>query len=177
MGSSRPDPASAVYGRARAPDTPRHFPSQSVPSPSPFRQLVYGSSTPTPLDADALADILRVSRENNTADGVTGALLYADGNVMQVLEGAPEAVGRVFDRLSRDTRHHRILVLLDRPAEARAFPDWSMGLVRPDELPLSVRDEVRTLYELTEPGPGLARRLLAAFRVVVPAAGTSRPAR
>ena len=96
---------------------------------SSVRQLVYGSSSPGLLSRDDLLDILRASRRNNPTVGVTGALLYADGNVMQVLEGPADAVDGVYRRVQGDARHRGVLTLIDTTAPERAFPDWSMGFV------------------------------------------------
>ena len=134
---------------------------------TPLRQLVYGSSTPQPLDSTAIADILRTSRRNNAAVGVTGALLYADGNFLQVLEGAPDAVAEVYDRVQRDARHRGVLTLLDRTVTERQFPDWSMGLVDADALSGDDLDAVQALYEVDTPGPGPVRHMLTAFRATM----------
>ena len=135
---------------------------------SPIRQLVYGSSSPGLLSRDSLLDILRASRRNNPAVGVTGALLYADGNFMQVLEGPAEAVDGVYRRVQRDPRHRGVLTLIDTTAGERSFPDWSMGFVHGDDLSDEDRQSTRSLHDLTEPSPGAARRLLATFRSLMP---------
>jgi hypothetical protein len=90
--------------------------------------LVYVSSTPTPLSPDELMEILRVSRRNNAAVAVTGALLYSGGNVMQVLEGERADVDAVFARVLRDPRHRQVQVLLREDVPRRYFGEWSMGL-------------------------------------------------
>jgi hypothetical protein len=90
--------------------------------------LVYVSSTPTPLSPAELMEILRVSRRNNAAVAVTGALLYSGGNVMQVLEGERADVDAVFTRVLRDARHRQVQVLLREDVQRRYFGEWSMGL-------------------------------------------------
>ena len=140
---------------------------------APVRQLVYGSSAPRLLPREDVLDILRASRRNNPTVGVTGALLYADGNFMQVLEGPAEAVDGVYRRVQRDPRHHGVLTLLDTAAAERAFPDWSMGFVHGDDLSAEDRESTRSLYDLTAPIPGQARRLLATFRSLMPGVRTA----
>ena len=142
-------------------------------STAPLRQLVYGSSAPAPVADDDLVLILRASRRNNPAVGVTGALLYADGNFMQVLEGPPDAVEGVYRRVSRDPRHRGVLVLYDAPAAERLFPDWSMGFVDPARLSPDDRASARSLHALTEPSPGAARRLMGSFRAMMPGVRTT----
>ena len=142
----------------------------------PLVQVVYGSTTPTVLDREELLEILRVSRRNNAAVGVTGALLYADGNVMQVLEGPAPAVEATYDRIARDPRHRRVLPLVRGVVEARSFPDWSMGGFR-DTSDLHADDAAgtRSLFDLTADGPDRAHRLLASFRALLPGVRTFVP--
>ena len=129
-----------------------------------LRRLVYASSTVRRLTREDLAAILRASRTNNAAAEITGALLYHDGNVMQVLEGPAEAVGGVFARVEADPRHAGVLRLLDEAVDERAFPEWSMGLCRPEDVP---GDGVCSLFDLAVPGPERAHRMLHSFRALV----------
>lgn len=89
--------------------------------------LVYVSSTVKPLSRDELVDLLAKSRAANARLGITGLLLYKDGNVMQVLEGEAQNVRALYARISRDPRHQGLIVLLDGTAEKRQFPEWSMA--------------------------------------------------
>lgn len=89
--------------------------------------LIYASSATRLLETAELLELLEISRRNNHRVGVTGVLLYKDGNFMQVLEGEPGAVRQVFDRISRDPRHSGILVLRHAEHAQRDFPEWSMA--------------------------------------------------
>lgn len=90
-------------------------------------QLVYVSSATTPFSKAELLELLTKSRTKNSALGITGMLLYKDGNFMQMLEGEDGAVHRLFETISKDPRHHNSIVLIDEPAETAYFADWSMG--------------------------------------------------
>ena len=90
-------------------------------------QLVYLSSARRPFSQDELVELLRQARAKNERLGITGLLLYKDGNFLQVLEGEDEAVHGLIRRIEADPRHTDTTVLLDEPVAARAFPDWSMG--------------------------------------------------
>ena len=98
--------------------------------------LVYVSSATLPFSGEDLRALLATCRKNNAELGVTGMLLYKDGNFMQVLEGDEEAVRGLYDRIETDPRHNGEIVLQQGPAEERQFPDWSMGfrdLTSPEE--------------------------------------------
>ena len=57
-------------------------------------------------------------------------LLYADGNVMQVLEGEKAVVLELFQTIKLDKRHSGIFVLVEQEIAARQFASWSMGFKR-----------------------------------------------
>jgi len=71
--------------------------------------------------------LLRITRERNHADDLTGMLLYAGGHFIQSLEGSEDAIDQTFARIERDPRHRNIYIALREPIESRIFPDWSMG--------------------------------------------------
>jgi hypothetical protein len=92
-----------------------------------LKQLVYISSATVPFKGGVLEDVLRKARDNNRAMNVSGILLYSDQSIMQVLEGPPDAVDRVFGGISRDPRHTAVRVVQDAFVETRDFGDWAMA--------------------------------------------------
>lgn len=74
-----------------------------------------------------LPSILGASVRNNKLRGITGMMLYADGNILQVLEGEKEVLLQTFRTIQADLRHHGILVLIEAEIAARQFASWSMG--------------------------------------------------
>lgn len=89
--------------------------------------LVYVSSATELLTDEELRALLQQSRAANQQRGVTGMLLYRDGNILQCLEGPKDAVRRAYDTISRDPRHDGVIVLVEEEVEQRSFADWSMG--------------------------------------------------
>lgn len=89
--------------------------------------LLYASSAPRKFDEASLIGLLETSRRNNAAIDVSGMLLYADGNFIQYIEGAEDAVRRLYGRISRDPRHRNLHILTTGETGTRIFPDWSMG--------------------------------------------------
>ena len=93
-------------------------------------QLLYASGgTRTVTDAD-IDDILRTSRVNNAALGITGLLLFADNMFIQVLEGAESDVQKLALRIKRDPRHRNFMELIEQHSPVRAFAQWQMGFKR-----------------------------------------------
>lgn len=103
--------------------------------------LVYASSAIKQFSPSELADLLARSHENNTALGITGMLLYKDGNFMQVLEGEEAVVRRLYAEIGRDPRHRGLITMIEGPLVNRQFSDWSMGF-----------QDLNTAKVLTTPG-------------------------
>jgi hypothetical protein len=122
--------------------------------------LVYVSSATRLLSEEDLKALLAQSRDKNKRLGLTGLLLYKDGNFMQVLEGAEDALLGTYASIQSDTRHHGILELIRQPVQEREFASWSMGFK-------NLKD-----VNLTEPlnsagfqaDPSRAQKLLGMFR-------------
>lgn len=88
--------------------------------------LVY-LSTASALSEEELNSILAVSRRNNARVEVSGALIYCDGNILQVLEGSKDNVFKVYDKIKADRRHRDLIILQSREIPVRNFEEWSMG--------------------------------------------------
>jgi hypothetical protein len=107
------------------------------------KYIVYVSQAAKAFSTDDLAGLLTHSRKRNSADGVSGLLVYRynsdfkRGNFLQVLEGTDDALDDVWRRISGDPRHHTIIVLDEGKSETRMFGDWSMGFRNVDESDLA----------------------------------------
>ncbi len=95
-----------------------------------MRSLTYVSSARSLWSEGELEELLAAARRWNEPRGLTGMLLYSGGNFIQSVEGADDMVSDVFARISADTRHRGLLVLLDQQVMERSFPDWTMGFRR-----------------------------------------------
>lgn len=102
-----------------------------------MRQIVYVSSAAVPFGSGELRDLLRISVENNTRSGISGMLLFHDGNFIQAIEGPDPAVQALFDKISADRRHGSVIVLDDRTVNERSFGEWSMGFRQVDDAHLN----------------------------------------
>ena len=81
-----------------------------------------------------LKRILDAAHSNNSAAGVTGALLFSGRHFAQVLEGPQAAINERYRRIAEDTRHNNVTTLLYEPAGERQFADWSMALCGAEEV-------------------------------------------
>jgi FAD-dependent sensor of blue light len=90
-------------------------------------RMVYVSSAVEHFSERQLEDLLKKSRQNNSLLGLTGMLLYKDGNFMQCLEGPKEAVCTLEAKIKSDPRHQGMAVLLHEDHVESAFGEWAMG--------------------------------------------------
>jgi len=94
---------------------------------SELMSLTYTSSATRLMSVAELVELIEQIRTKNERLGVTGLLLYSGGNVIQTLEGTPEAVDAVFGAIIDDPRHGDVRVVDRRAIDERAFASWSMG--------------------------------------------------
>ena len=92
-------------------------------------RLLYASRATEEVTQDELLSILKKSRINNLAAGVTGVLCYSGGVFLQVLEGGREPVSSLYNRIAGDTRHKQVVLLAYEEIGERSFVGWSMGQV------------------------------------------------
>lgn len=88
-------------------------------------QIVY-ASRPLDFSAPSLLNILLTARQFNTANNVTGALIYRDDLFLQMLEGDSVILRMIMKRIMKDDRHEEINLLMDRSVPSRTFTSWNM---------------------------------------------------
>lgn len=132
--------------------------------------IVYVSAARHAFTPAELQSLLEKSRANNRRDGVSGVLLYRDGDFLQVLEGPEAAVRRTYARIALDPRHGGVIVLDESEIAQRNFGDWSMGFrqVHAGEQPagfVDFFDRRADLSGLVNPGAEVYR-YLQSFRAL-----------
>ena len=128
-----------------------------------LKTLTYTSLARLDLEADDLESIHRSARQLNALDGITGLLIFNGTHFLQVIEGDPQAIDDLVERIRRDSRHSAVEIRDERMIEQPNFPDWSMELVRvsasyfeakdtvADRLPIGVAGTVRDrILKMTE---------------------------
>lgn len=105
-------------------------------------QLLYRSKARAGLSQADLVAILKASRKNNPARGISGLLIYRDGYFLQILEGPEEAVAERFAVIVRDERHEAVELLNRGKAKQRLFGSWAMGYLDEKSKASNVKTEV-----------------------------------
>ena len=107
-----------------------------------LKSLTYTSLARLDLEASDLEAIHRTAREVNALEGITGLLIFNGTHFLQIVEGAPNAIDDLIERLRRDPRHNGVEVRDEREVAERSFPDWSMELVRVSASYFDAKDTV-----------------------------------
>ena len=131
--------------------------------------LVYLSAATVWFSNQDLTDLLAKARENNTKLGVSGMLLFKEGNFLQVLEGESSTVIALFKKISKDPRHRKVVALSQAPIHQKDFPDWSMGfkdLSATAERPEGFTPFLSRAFTIDDfsVDPGSAKKLLLLFK-------------
>ena len=92
-------------------------------------RLMYASRAVPTVNQDELVAIVRKSKANNPALGVTGVLCFSEGIFLQALEGGRSAVNQLYNRIVSDPRHSQVELLCYEEIGERRFAGWSMGQV------------------------------------------------
>ena len=98
---------------------------------SALRLIVYVSNVTHQLPVEELELLMLEARAANQKNGITGVLLYNEGNIMQCFEGPEFAMLTTYARIQASRRHHNIFELMNERVEHRSFDGWEMALVQP----------------------------------------------
>ena len=100
----------------------------------PLVAKTYLSQSKLDWTDDAIDQLLERSKQNNATRGITGAMIYANGYFMQLIEGPQIAVDALYSVIEADPRHEVLSLLHDQEIEDRHFSDWAMEYRDSDDL-------------------------------------------
>ena len=92
-------------------------------------QIIYSSQSTIPMQSDDLEVLLEQARRSNGIQHITGALIYSDGNFLQILEGERASVQALMARIVKDVRHAHVIVLREGEIPSARFDGWKMAYV------------------------------------------------
>lgn len=107
---------------------------------TPTQQSVYVSQLHAELSPTLIADIARVSRQNNERTGVRAILLFDGERFCQWLCGEASALEQTLKRIVADQRHCEVSPLAYVQAEATSpAAAWQSGYVDPSVIDSMLR--------------------------------------
>jgi hypothetical protein len=86
--------------------------------------LISGSAQHVESEIESL---LSISRKNNAAYDITGALLFNGDAFAQILEGPRSAVESVYAKICVDSRNQDVILLENGQVPERVFMNWAMA--------------------------------------------------
>lgn len=136
--------------------------------PSSLILLAYSSVATRHFDRKSLLELLTAAQAFNESHALTGMLLYVDDTFFQILEGDPDQLRALYERIEQDNRHNKIIKLLEMSVEKRNFERWSMGYAKVTREELAEIPGLNDFFgrglAFTELEAGKAKVLLEAFR-------------
>lgn len=135
----------------------------------PLIHVIYASVGTQEFTTEHLVGLLDKAREANGRLGLTGMLLYSesDRSFFQVLEGQPEDIDMLYNKLLVDTRHTRVTLIIREPIPKRTFGEWTMGFTSVTWPQLKRIPGLNDFFSerscMVDLDPGRAKKLLAAF--------------
>ncbi|PSR52622.1 blue light sensor protein [Adhaeribacter arboris] len=102
-----------------------------------MHHIMYMSTALVLVQEEELTAMLTQYRRNNLRDNITGMLLYSGEHYVQLIEGAEEALRKLFAKICQDYHHTNLIKLADGSISQRVFENWSMGFRSVDEAALT----------------------------------------
>lgn len=92
----------------------------------PLRAIAYVSKVLPDLSAERLHVLVEDAARFNKLAGVTGVLLHDGDRFLQYIEGPPDGIDSVYERILQAGSHIDIVELARGRLGQRQFPYWSM---------------------------------------------------
>ena len=89
--------------------------------------LVYKSKAIPGFGRLQIEEMLKKARPFNSEQGITGCLLFHEGEFLQYLEGNQIRVLQLFDKIKNDPRHTDMELISHGERPERWFKDWEMA--------------------------------------------------
>jgi hypothetical protein len=98
----------------------------------PLRAIAYVSQALPELSAERLQTLVEDAARFNRVAGVTGVLLHDGQQFLQYIEGPPDGISSVYERIQQAGSHIDIVELARGALGQRQFPYWSMRVLPVD---------------------------------------------
>lgn len=90
-------------------------------------ELVYYSDSAPDLELDDITNILKIAREFNAENNITGCLLFYQKQFVQIIEGEKVKIQELYKKIEQGKRHQDVFLLSQGVKDKRSFPNWSMA--------------------------------------------------
>ena len=105
--------------------------------------LAYVSVRKKNCTDEEIENILAACKTNNGPLNITGVLLYSQNRFIQYVEGESASLMALYDKIKKDGRHEKAVMISYSPITSRIFPSWQMGSRK------IASDDIRFLTDIT----------------------------
>lgn len=92
-----------------------------------MHSLIYRSVADDSFALPEIYGMLSRAKDHNAERGITGCLLYHNSHFLQLLEGPEAEVEHLYQKISRDERHHAVRLIQKEEHPKALFGKWSMA--------------------------------------------------
>ena len=96
-------------------------------------ELLYVSVLAPHQRPTVVGQIVAQARARNAERGITGLLVFDGLHFCQHIEGPPEALRPLMERIRLDARHSDVQVLYEGPRDERRYHRFDLGFAQSDE--------------------------------------------
>jgi hypothetical protein len=89
--------------------------------------LAYVSVRKKNCTDEEIEKILASCKVNNAPLNITGVLLYSESKFIQYVEGESTSLMALYDKIKKDARHEKAVMISYSPIQTRIFPSWQMA--------------------------------------------------
>ncbi len=91
--------------------------------------IVYVSTASKDLKEPEIKTMLKESVIWNNSHGLTGLLLYSEGNFFQIIEGEETVTKDLFESIKQDPRHHNIIQISGKEIHKEAYDGFKSDFI------------------------------------------------
>ena len=89
--------------------------------------LAYVSTRKSTCTEEEIENILGSCKKNNPPLNITGVLISSDTKFIQYVEGESNQLLSLYDKIKKDPRHEKVVMLSYSPINEKIFHSWHMG--------------------------------------------------
>ncbi|MBC8051609.1 MAG: BLUF domain-containing protein [Sphingobacteriaceae bacterium] len=89
--------------------------------------IIYLSSATEIIDVEIARQSIIRNREYNKLNGITSLAVFAQGNILAMMEGERDVILKAY-RQNMNGHHHGFLKLYDKPVQSRCFEDFPLAI-------------------------------------------------
>ena len=83
--------------------------------------ICYVSTANKELSKSDISLLFKTVRQKNDILGVTGILMFSEGNFFQIMEGEHHTINDIFKNIKVDPRHYNVIKILQKPTGNQFF--------------------------------------------------------